>query len=113
MSEAKSGKAFASQGDMSEKKISFTEVGKVLSAFTAEGDPNTGVIIGDDSVMIVDAQATPRLLGKAIEKVRSVTDKPIKHVVLLVITRFAYSGACGLWHLGSHNVRQCSRAMVV
>ena len=51
---------FASQGDLAEKKISFTEVGKDLWAFTAEGDPNTGVIIGDDSVMIVDAQATPR-----------------------------------------------------
>ena len=46
-------KKFASQNDMTEKKISFTEVGKDLWAFTAEGDPNSGVIIGDDSVMIV------------------------------------------------------------
>ena len=75
-------KAFASQGDMSEKKISFTEVGEGLYAFTAEGDPNSGVIIGDDSVMIVEAQATPRLANKVIECVRSVTDKPISHVVL-------------------------------
>lgn len=75
-------KAFASQGDMAEKKISFTEVGKDLWAFTAEGDPNTGVIIGDESVMIIEAQATPRLANKVIEKVRSVTDKPISHIVL-------------------------------
>ncbi|MBO6718230.1 MAG: MBL fold metallo-hydrolase [Rhizobiaceae bacterium] len=75
-------KQFASAGDLAEKTISFTEVGKDLWAFTAEGDPNTGVIIGDDSVMIVDAQATPRLAGKVIEKVRSVTDKPIKYVTL-------------------------------
>ena len=75
-------KAFASQGDMEEKKISFTEVGEGLYAFTAEGDPNTGVIIGDDSVMIVEAQATPRLARKVIECVRSVTDKPITHLVL-------------------------------
>jgi glyoxylase-like metal-dependent hydrolase (beta-lactamase superfamily II) len=75
-------KAFASQGDMEDKKISFTEVGEGLYAFTAEGDPNTGVIIGDDSVMIVEAQATPRLARKVIECVRSVTDKPISHVVL-------------------------------
>jgi glyoxylase-like metal-dependent hydrolase (beta-lactamase superfamily II) len=40
------------------------------------------VIIGDDSVMIVEAQATPRLANKVIECVRSVTDKPITHVVL-------------------------------
>ena len=75
-------KQFASAGDLTEKTISFTEVGRDLWAFTAQGDPNTGVIIGDDSVMIVDAQATPRLAGKVIEKVRTVTDKPIKHVVL-------------------------------
>lgn len=75
-------KQFASTGDMAEKKISFTEIGSDLWAFTAEGDPNTGVIIGDDSVMIVDAQATPRLAGKVIEKVRTVTDKPIKYVTL-------------------------------
>ncbi len=75
-------KAFASAGDLTEKKISFTEVGKDLWAFTAEGDPNTGVIIGDTSVMIVDAQATPRLAQKVIEHVRGVTDKPIRHVVL-------------------------------
>ena len=75
-------KAFASQGDLGEKEISFTEVGDGLWAFTAEGDPNSGVIIGDDSVMIVEAQATPRLAGKVIEKVREVTDKPITHLVL-------------------------------
>lgn len=75
-------KAFASQGDMTEKKISFTEVGDGLYAFTAEGDPNSGVIIGDDSVMIVEAQATPRLAQKVIDCVRTVTDKPITHVTL-------------------------------
>jgi glyoxylase-like metal-dependent hydrolase (beta-lactamase superfamily II) len=75
-------KAFASQGDMTEKKITFDEVGKDLWAFTAEGDPNSGIIIGDESVMIVEAQATPRLANKVIEKVRSITDKPISHVVL-------------------------------
>ncbi|WP_019170175.1 MBL fold metallo-hydrolase [Pseudaminobacter salicylatoxidans] len=74
--------AFASTADMSEKKESFSEIGPGLWAFTAEGDPNTGVIIGDDSVMIVDAQATPALARKVIEHVRTVTDKPIKHVVL-------------------------------
>ena len=75
-------KEFASQGDMTEKKASFVEVGDGLYAFTAEGDPNTGVIIGDDSVMIVEAQATPRLARKVIDCVRSVTDKPISHLVL-------------------------------
>lgn len=75
-------KGFASQNDMEEKKTSFTQIGEGLYAFTAEGDPNSGVIIGDDSVMIVEAQATPRLARKVIEHVREVTDKPISHLVL-------------------------------
>ena len=75
-------KAFASQGDMADKEISFTEIGEGLWAFTAEGDPNSGVIIGDESVMIVEAQATPRLANKVIEKVREVTDKPITHLAM-------------------------------
>jgi len=75
-------KAFASQGDMTDKQISFTEVGRDLYAFTAEGDPNSGVIIGDDSVMVVEAQATPRLAQKVIDCIRGVTDKPITHLAL-------------------------------
>ncbi|MBN2760803.1 MAG: MBL fold metallo-hydrolase [Rhodobacteraceae bacterium] len=75
-------KAFASQGDMTEKQISFTEVGRDLYAFTAEGDPNSGVIIGDDRVMVVEAQATPRLAQKVIDCIRQVTDKPITHLAL-------------------------------
>ncbi len=75
-------KAFASQGDLEEKTVSFTEIGEGLYAFTAEGDPNSGVIIGDDSVMIIEAQATPKLARKVIECVRTVTDKPITHLVL-------------------------------
>ena len=67
---------------MAEKKISFAEIGRDLYAFTAEGDPNSGVIIGDDGVIVIDAQATPAMAQLVIERVRSVTDKPIKYVVL-------------------------------
>ncbi len=75
-------KAFASQGDLAEKTASFTEIGPDLYAFTAEGDPNSGVIVGDDSVMVIEAQATPMLARKVIACIREVTDKPISHVVL-------------------------------
>ena len=75
-------KKFASQNDLDEKKISFEEIGNDLFAFTAEGDPNSGIRVGDDSVMVIDAQATPTLARQVIQKVRSVTDKPISHLVL-------------------------------
>ena len=88
-------KQFASAGDMAEKKISFTEIGDGLWAFTAEGDPNTGVIIGDDSVMIIDATATPVMAKSVIAKVREVTDKPIKYVVLTHYHAVRVLGASG------------------
>ena len=75
-------KEFASVGDTEEKNISFDEIGPGLFAFTAEGDPNTGVVVGDDSVMVIDTQATPAMAQKVIDCIRSKTDKPIKHVVL-------------------------------
>lgn len=75
-------KEFASRSDLGEKKTSFTEIGRGLYAFTAEGDPNSGVIVGDDSVMVIEAQATPRLASKVIEEIQKVTDKPITHLVL-------------------------------
>src|SRR5258708_32722139 len=75
-------KGFASTTDMVEKKITFSEIGPDLYAFTAEGDPNSAVIVGDDGCIVFDAQATPALGAKVIEQVRTVTDKPIKYVVL-------------------------------
>jgi glyoxylase-like metal-dependent hydrolase (beta-lactamase superfamily II) len=75
-------KAFASQADTAEKRVTFSRVSDRAYAFTAEGDPNTGVVVGDDSVMVIDAQATPRAAQTVIEKIRTVTDKPIRYVVL-------------------------------
>ena len=75
-------KAFASAGDLAEKTASFEEIGPGLYAFTAEGDPNSGVIVGDDSVMVIDAQATPALARKVVDHVCAVTDKPIKYLTL-------------------------------
>ena len=34
-------KGFASTTDLAEKKVTFSEIGTDLYAFTAEGDPNT------------------------------------------------------------------------
>jgi glyoxylase-like metal-dependent hydrolase (beta-lactamase superfamily II) len=77
-----SAKGFASTGDMAEKTITFSEIGPDIYAFTAEGDPNTAVIVGDDGCIVFDAQATPAMAKSVIERVKTVTDKPIKYVVL-------------------------------
>jgi glyoxylase-like metal-dependent hydrolase (beta-lactamase superfamily II) len=75
-------KGFASTSDLSEKKVTFAEIGRDLFAFTAEGDPNSGVIVGDDGCIVFDAQATPAMAGSVIERVKTVTNKPIRYVVL-------------------------------
>ena len=45
---------FASTKDLTEKHVSFDELGPGLYAYTAEGDPNSGVIVGSDGVVVVD-----------------------------------------------------------
>ena len=75
-------KAFASQGDLGEKVVSFDRLSEHAYAYTAQGDPNTGIVIGDDAVLVVDTQATPVMAADVIRRIRTVTDKPLKYVVL-------------------------------
>jgi glyoxylase-like metal-dependent hydrolase (beta-lactamase superfamily II) len=75
-------KKFASQADLEEKKVTFEQLSEHAWAYTAEGDPNTGIIIGDDAVLVADTQATPAMAADVIRRIREVTDKPIKYVVL-------------------------------
>ena len=75
-------KKFASQADLEDKKITFEQLSEHAWAYTAEGDPNTGIVIGDDAVLVADTQATPVMAADVIRRIREVTDKPIKYVVL-------------------------------
>ena len=75
-------KTFASAADLEVKKVSFDKLSEHAYAYTAEGDPNTGIIIGDDAVMVIDTQATPVMAQDVIRRIREVTDKPIKYVTL-------------------------------
>src|SRR6185436_11229504 len=74
--------SFASQADLKPKRISFRRLSENAWAFTAEGDPNSGIILGDNAVMVVDAQATPVMAREVIRRIRRVTSKPIQYVVL-------------------------------
>jgi glyoxylase-like metal-dependent hydrolase (beta-lactamase superfamily II) len=75
-------KQFASQADLEEKKVTFSQLSEHAYAYTAEGDPNTGIVVGDDAVLVADTQATPAMAADVIRRIREVTDKPIKYVVL-------------------------------
>src|SRR5258706_4697721 len=79
---ATSEKKFASQADLQEKKDSLDKLSDNGYAYTAEGDPNPGIIVGDNAVLIADTQATPVMAQDVIRRIREVTDKPIRYVVL-------------------------------
>ena len=90
---------FASTEDLGDKKVSFDQIGAGLYAYTAEGDPNSGIIVGDECVMVINSQATPAMADHVIARVAKVTDKPIKYVLLThyhavrVLGASAYKGA--------------------
>ena len=75
-------KAFASQADLDEKTITFEQLSPHCWAYTAEGDPNSGVIIGEDAIMVCDTTATPAMAQDLIAKIRTISNKPIKYVLL-------------------------------
>jgi glyoxylase-like metal-dependent hydrolase (beta-lactamase superfamily II) len=88
-------KKFASQADLEAKQVSFDQLSDHAYAYTAEGDPNTGIVIGDDAVMVIDTQATPVMAQDVIRRIRAVTDKPIDYVVLTHYHAVRVLGASG------------------
>ena len=96
--------AFASVADLEAKKTTFIQLSEHCWAYTAEGDPNTGVIIGDDSVLICDALATPVMAQSLIAEIRKVTDKPIKYVVLSHYHAVRVLGASGYRAAGMQEI---------
>ncbi|SLN49592.1 MBL fold metallo-hydrolase [Oceanibacterium hippocampi] len=73
---------FASKGDLAPKKVTFEKLTDNAYSYSAEGDPTSGVIVGDDGVMVVDTRSTPVAAEDLIARVRTVTDKPVRYVVL-------------------------------
>ena len=82
MNQTAAPKTFASQADLADKKITFKQLSAHCWAYTAEGDPNSGVVIGDKFILVSDATATPAMARDLIAQIRSVSDKPIKYVLL-------------------------------
>ena len=97
-------KAFASQADLEEKKVSFTRLSDNAYAYTAEGDPNTGIFIGDEAVMVVDTQATPAMAQDVIRRIREVTPLPIKYVLLSHYHAVRVLGASAYFKEGAEQI---------
>jgi len=88
-------KTFASHADVEEKKVSFDKLSDNAYAYTAEGDPNTGIVVGDNAVLVSDTQATPLMAQDVVRRIREVTDQPIDYVVLTHYHAVRVLGASG------------------
>ena len=104
---------FASTNDLAEKMVSFDELGPGLYAYTAEGDPNTGIVVGDDARAGGGCAGDAEDGADVIERIRTVTDKPIKHVVLSPLPRRARAGRLGLSRRSRSSASDVTRDLIV
>lgn len=97
-------KPFASTADTAEKRSTLEELADGVYAFTAEGDPNVGAVVGPDSVLCIDARATPTAAGEWLEALRERTDKPVEYLVLTHYhaVRVLGASAYGARHVVAH-----------
>src|SRR5215218_300943 len=75
-------KPFASSADLEAKRSTLEGLAPGIVAFTAEGDPNVGAVIGEDAVLAIDARATPSSARAWLDELRGLTDKPVSYLVL-------------------------------
>jgi glyoxylase-like metal-dependent hydrolase (beta-lactamase superfamily II) len=100
-------KPFASSADVEAKRSSLEELAPGVVAFTAEGDPNVGAVIGEDAVLAVDARATPTHALEWLDELRRLTDSPIRYLVLThyhavrVLGASAFEAASVIAHEGT------------
>jgi len=62
---------FASSADLTEKQATLERLADGVYAFTAEGDPNVGCIVGADAILAIEARATPFMAQKWIDVIRA------------------------------------------
>lgn len=75
-------KSFASSADLAPKEERLEVLADGVYALTAEGDPNVGAIEGEDFLVCIEARATPTAARDWLAKLRTVTSKPVRYLVL-------------------------------
>ena len=75
-------KPFASSADLSEKEATLEELAGGVYAYTAQGDPNVGCVIGAETILAIEARATPLMAQRWIDVVRSLSSAPFGDLVL-------------------------------
>ena len=76
-------KPFASSADLEDKHATLERLAHGVYAFTAEGDPNVGCVVGTDAILAIEARATPYMAQRWIDVIRAeVSDLPFGDLVL-------------------------------
>ena len=74
--------SFASASDTKAQKPQVQELAVGVYGYISEFDPNCGFVVGDEYVVAIDTRPTPRMARDFLEAIRSVTDKPVRFIVL-------------------------------
>jgi len=74
--------SFASASDTREQKPQLRELAPGVYGYISDFDPNCGFVVGDEQVALIDTRPTPRMARYFLAAIRTVTDKPIKTIVL-------------------------------
>jgi glyoxylase-like metal-dependent hydrolase (beta-lactamase superfamily II) len=76
-------KPFASSADLAEKEATLEQLADGVFAYTAQGDPNVGCIVGTDAILAIEARATPVMAQRWIDVIRAeVSPLPFGDLVL-------------------------------
>ena len=76
-------KPFASSADLAEKEATLERLADGVFAYTAQGDPNVGCIVGTHAILAIEARATPVMAQRWIDVIRAeVSDRPFGDLVL-------------------------------
>jgi glyoxylase-like metal-dependent hydrolase (beta-lactamase superfamily II) len=97
-------KPFASTADTAEQAATLEELAPGVYAYTAQGDPNVGAVVGPDRVLCVDARSTPTAAREWLAALRGVTDKPVEYLALTHYhaVRTLGASAFGARHVVAH-----------
>ncbi len=75
-------KPFASSADLAEKEATLEELAPGVYAYTAQGDPNVGCVVGEKAILAIEARATPVMAQRWIDVIRTFTSLPFGDLVL-------------------------------
>jgi glyoxylase-like metal-dependent hydrolase (beta-lactamase superfamily II) len=76
-------KPFASSADLAAKEATLEQLADGVFAYTAQGDPNVGCIVGTDAILAIEARATPVMAQHWIDVVRDrISPLPFGDLVL-------------------------------